>query len=401
MPIAAHMSLRNYFGFSRDAYLVVLYSFFGWLGGNIAWFVLPFYYRSLGMSYSLIGLLFSLSTISQAALLLISGPLSVKVGYKRTIMAALTFFGAGRTLQILLPEFSFLAIASVLFGVGMALEGPALMSLLSEEASDEKRHYLFSLNSALGTIGAGVGMLLGGFLPARVGYKGALEAAFLFILLQFAAISFVSPVLKREAKRIRFERDMAVKLLKFSLPSALIGLGAGITIPYMGVWFNARFGTSLESIGGLFALQQFVMGFMTFLLPMVADRFGSVRTIVGFNGSATLLIAWMPFLPTFPIAAAVYVVRTILMNIVNPIWDSFMMRFFTTDERPTALALRNLSWTLTFGIGQYIGGIIFDRSLVIPFLFTGLFYGLSMVTFWVFFSGEEKPGQPNQPGEVS
>jgi MFS family permease len=401
MFIPAHMGFRNYLRFGRDAYFVVIYSFFGWLGGDVAWFVLPFYYRSLGMSYSLIGLLFSLSTISQAGLLIISGPLSVKVGYKRTIMIALAFFGIGRTIQILLPEFSFLAIASVLFGVGMALEGPALMSLLSEEAEDEDRHYLFSLNSALGTIGAGTGMLLGGFLPARVGYKGTLEVALLFILFQFATISLISPVLKRKAKRVRFERDIAVKLLKFSLPSALIGLGAGITIPYMGVWFNARFGTSLESIGGLFALQQFIMGFMTFFLPMVADRFGSVRTIVGFNGSATILIAGMPFLPTFPVAAAVYVVRTILMNIVNPIWDSFMMRFFSTDERPTALAIRNLSWTLMFGIGQYIGGIIFDRSLVVPFLFTALFYGISMMTFWAFFRGEEKQKLSGQGGEAS
>ncbi|WP_048152518.1 MFS transporter [Palaeococcus ferrophilus] len=383
------MGLRNYLGFSRDAYLVVVYSFFGWLGGNIAWFVLPFYYRSLGMSYSQMGLLFSLSTISQAALLLIAGPLSVKIGYRRTIMTALAFFLAGRLLQILFPEFMFLAIASVLLGVGMALEGPALMSLLSEEASERNRHYLFSLNSALGTIGAGAGMLLGGFLPKTLDYRGTLEVAALFILIQLMAIALVSPVLKREAKRVHFEREMAVKLLKFSLPSALIGLGAGITIPYMGLWFNARFGTSLESIGGLFAFQQFIMGFLTFLLPMIADRFGSVRTIVGFNGSASALIAGMPFIPTFPLAAIVYTVRTILMNIVNPIWDAFMMRFFSVDERPTALALRNLAWTLTFGMGQYLGGLIFDRSLVIPFLLTGSLYGLSMATFWAFFKGEE------------
>lgn len=383
------MGLRNYLDFSRDAYLVVVYSFFGWLGGNIAWFVIPFYYRSLGMSYSHIGLLFSLSTISQAALLLIAGPLSVKIGYKRTIMVALSFFLAGRLLQILFPEFMVLAFASLLLGVGMALEGPALMSLLSEETSDEKRHYLFSLNSALGTIGAGAGMLLGGILPRVLDYRGTLEVAAIFILVQLMAIALVSPVLKREAKRVHFEREMAVKLLKFSLPSALIGLGAGITIPYMGLWFNARFGTSLESIGSLFAFQQFIMGFLTFLLPMIADRMGSVKTIVGFNGSATLLIAGMPFLPAFPLAALVYVIRTILMNIVNPIWDAFMMRFFSVAERPAALALRNLAWTLTFGIGQYLGGRIFDRSLVIPFLLTSVFYGLSMATFWAFFKGEE------------
>lgn len=164
-----------------------------------------------------------------------------------------------------------------------------------------------------------------------------------------------------------------------------------MTIPYMGLWFNRKFGTSLESIGGLFAIQQFIMGLGTFLLPALADRAGSVRTIVAFNGSATLLIAGMPFLPSFPLAALVYIIRTILMNIVNPIWDAFMMRFFSTEERSTALALRNLSWTATFGMGQYIGGVIFDRSLTMPFLITGFLYGgASMATFWALFSKEEE-----------
>lgn len=67
--------MREYFSFSRDAYLVVIYSFFGWLGGgNISWFIVPFYFKSLGMDYSAMGVLFSLSTIAQAALLLFTGP---------------------------------------------------------------------------------------------------------------------------------------------------------------------------------------------------------------------------------------------------------------------------------------------------------------------------------------
>ncbi len=264
-------------------------------------------------------------------------------------------------IQVFLPEFHFLVVASVLLGVGMALEGPALMSLLSEEASDENRHYLFSLNSAMGTFGAAFGTLLGGFLPGVLDgenpYRDTLMVSVSFIFLQLAVISLVHPILDRKGREIKFERETVIKILKFSLPSALIGLGAGVTIPpYMGLWFNRKFGTSLESIGGLFAVQQFVMGLGTFLLPTIADKAGSVRTIVTFNGSATLLIAGMPFLPSFPLAAVVYIIRTILMNIVNPIWDAFMMRFFSTEERSTALALRNLAWTATFGAGQYLGG---------------------------------------------
>lgn len=393
MHKAASMSLQSYRGFSRDAKLLVLYSFIGWLGGNISWFILPFYYKSLEMDFTKIGVLFSLTTIVEALLLLLSGHISVRVGYRRTILTALVAFLGARLLQVFMPFFWSLALASALLGAGMALEMPAFMTLLSGEVHDEKRHYLFSLNSALGTFGAAFGMLLGGFLPRFLDggnpYQMTLLVATLFLPLQFVTVLLVSPLLEREEKKLLLDRPLLMKIFKFSLPSALIGLGAGVTIPYMGLYFNLRFGTSLESIGGLFALQQFIMGFGTFLLPMIADRMGRVKTIVSFNGAATALIACLPFMPTFLIAALIYTIRSILMNIVNPIWDAFMMRFFDREERATAVALRNFSWTSTFGIGQYLGGIIFDRSLAIPFFITGFLYGLSMFSFWLFFKKED------------
>ncbi len=388
------MSLGDYRGFSRDAKLVVAYSFFGWLGGNIAWFILPFYFKALGMDFTDIGTLFSISTIVQSLLLLVSGQISVRLGYKRTVLLALFFYLVARMLQVFFPVFWVLMIASVLLGTGTALEWPALTALLSGETTDEKRHYLFTLNSALGTAGAAFGMILGGALPKILDgsspYRYTLLFTISFLMIQMILIALVSPVLRKEEKRLRIRRNLLIKIAKFSFPNVLIGLGAGVTIPYMGLWFNLRFGTELESIGGLFAIQQMIMAFGMFLMPLVADRIGSVKTVVGFNGSATGLIVALPFAPGFLIAALIYTVRTILMNIVNPIWDAFALKFFTKEERATSIALRSFAWTSTFGIGQYLGGRIFDYSLTVPFFITGILYGLAVLAIWVLFVGYEE-----------
>ncbi|ASJ08513.1 MFS transporter permease [Thermococcus siculi] len=384
------MSLRNYRGFSRDAWLLVVYSFVSWLGGNIAWFIFPFYLKSLGYDYTGIGIVFSLSTLAQASVLLFSGPLGARIGYKRAVLLGLSFILLGRLLQVAYPILIMLAIGGILLGVGMAFEGPSYMALLSGEVSDEKRHYLFSLSSAVGTMGSAVGLVLAGFLPRFLSYREVFALAVLFIPIQMVLVLLVRSVLANSEKSLRLNRELLLRIGRFALPSALIGLGAGITIPYVGLWFNQRFGTSLESIGWVFALQEFIMSLGTFLLPMIADKLGSVKTILSFNGSASLLIAAMPFSPTFYIAAAVYTLRTILMNIVNPIWNSFMMGLFKKEERSTAMALNNLSWTATFGIGQYLGGRLFDVSLTWPFLITALLYALSMAAFWGFFRGETK-----------
>ncbi len=388
------MNLNEYRGFSRDAKLVVAYSFFGWLGGNITWFILPFYFKALGMDFTEIGSLFSVSTIVQSLLLLVSGQVSVRLGYKRTVLLSLFFYMIARMLQVFFPVFWILMIASMFLGMGTALEWPALTALLSSETTDEKRHYLFTLNSALGTAGAAFGMMLGGALPKILGgsypYRYTLLFAISFLIIQMFLIALVSPVLDREEKKLRLRRYLLIRIAKFALPNVLIGLGAGITIPYMGLWFNLSFGTSLESIGGLFAFQQMVMAFGMFIMPLIVDRVGSVKTVVGFNGSATGLIVALPFAPSFLIAALIYTIRTILMNIVNPIWDAFTLKFFTKGERATSIALRSFAWTSTFGIGQYIGGRIFDYSLTVPFLITGALYGMAVLAIWVLFVGYEE-----------
>ncbi len=385
------MSLQNYRGFGRDAWLLVAYSFVSWLGGNIAWFIFPFYLKSLGYSYSGIGTVFSLSTLAQASVLLFSGPLGARLGYRRTVLLGVSLIFLGRLVQVLYPQLVFLALGGVLLGIGMAFEGPSFMALLSGEVDERRRHYLFSLSSAVGTIGSAVGLILAGFLPRYLTYREVFALVLLIIPARLLLVALVKSVLADSEKLLRIDRGLIVRIGRFALPSVLIGLGAGIAIPYVGLWFNQRFGTSLESIGWLFAVQQFIMGLGTFLLPAIADRVGSVKTIVSFNGSASLLIAAMPFSPTFWIAALVYTVRTILMNIVNPIWNSFMMGFFEKEERSTAMALNSLSWTATFGLGQYLGGRLFDVSLTWPFLITAVLYSLSMAVFWAFFR-EEKGG---------
>lgn len=386
------MSLQNYRGFTRDAWLLVVYSFISWLGDNMAWFIFPFYLKSLGFDYTGIGIVFSLSTLAQASVLLFSGPLGTRMGYKRAVLLGISLMLLGRFVQVMYPSIVMLALGGVLIGMGIAFESPSYMALLSGEVSDEKRHYLFSLSSATGTIGSAVGFLLAGFLPGYLSYREVFALALIILPIRFVLVLFVKSVLANTDRRLNVNRKLLLRIGRFALPSALIGLGAGVTIPYMGLYFNQRFGTSLESIGWLFALQQFIMGLGMFVLPMIADRLGSVRTIVSFNGSASFLIAAMPFSPTFIVAAIIYIIRTILMNIVDPIWNAFMMGFFSKEERSTVMALNNLAWTVTYGIGQYIGGRLFDVSLTWPFLITASLYAFSMVVFWNFFSGTETKG---------
>lgn len=61
-------------------------------------------------------------------------------------------------------------------------------------------------------------------------------------------------IFDRKGWEIKFECEIVVKIFKFFFFSVFIGLGVGVIILYMGLWFNRKFGISLESIGGFFVI---------------------------------------------------------------------------------------------------------------------------------------------------
>ena len=69
---------------------------------------------------------------------------------------------------------------------------------------------------------------------------------------------------------------MIVKLL---LPNAIISVGAALLIPYMNVFFRERHHVPDETLGVIFALSSVVTGVATLAAPLLARRFGKVRSV--------------------------------------------------------------------------------------------------------------------------
>lgn len=393
------LTMLKFEEFNRDAKILIALNAIGQLFLQFSFFIMPFYLRALGYSMADMGAFFSLRTFVGGVFFLLAGQISLKIGYKKSLLLGALLGFLGRILQVTAFNYYLLAFGFFLVGVNMGVRQPNFSALLSEEVGDRLRHHAFSISFGLGTMFNALGVLLAGFMPNflettfgitnQLAYRLVLAFSFLQFIFTIPALLIINDV-PVENPKIRWRRELIIKILKFSIPSAIIGLGAGITIPYMQLYFNVRFGTSLASIGSLFAIQQLVMGVGMFSMPIFAERYGSVKTIVGFNGTATGLIITLPFSPSFSIAALIYTIRTILMNIVNPLWDSFMLGFFKSEERATAIALRSFAWTVTFGVGNYIGGQIFEYSLSMPFFITGTLYALSMLSFWFFFRKYER-----------
>lgn len=381
--------------YGRDAKILIGANAIGQLFLQFSVFIMPFYLRALGYGMDEMGLFFSTQTFAGGLFFLIAGKLSLRLGYKRTLILGALLGLVGRLLQVLAINRYVLLLGFFLVGANMGIRQPNFSALLSEEVGDKLRHHAFSISFGLGTIFNALGVLVAGSSPdflmrtfgitEGIAYRLVVSMALLQFALVIPALAIIKDVPVKNP-RINWRRELVVKILKFSLPSALIGLGAGITIPYMSLYFNVRFGTTLAAISGVFFFQQLVMGLGSFILPRLVEKIGPVNVITSFQLIAALLFATFPSIGLFLLAAFLYIVRSILMNIVEPINDSFMMGFFTTEEKATAAGIRRAFSTFMRGLGNYIGGFLFSISLSYPFYTTAGLYVLATIIFYGFFA---------------
>ncbi|HIH72081.1 MAG: Major facilitator superfamily permease [Thermococcales archaeon 44_46] len=385
--------------YNRDAKLLIAANAAGELFLQFSIFIMPFYLRALGYGMDKMGIFFSIQTFVGGLFFLIAGQISLRIGYKKTLLLGAFFGLLGRILQVLALNFYVIALGFFLIGANMGIRQPNFYALLSEEVGEKQRHHAFSISFGIGTILNALGVLIAGFAPgffvetfgitSELAYRLVVSLA----ILQFALVIPILLVIKDvpvKNPRINWRKELVVKILKFSLPSAMIGLGAGITIPYMSLYFNLRFGQTLAVISGVFFAQQLVMGIGSFILPKLVDKIGPVKTISLFQSIAAFLFGIFPSLELFLLAAFVYIIRSILMNIVWPINDAFMMGFFTTEEKATAAGIRRAFSTFMRGLGNYIGGILFSISLSYPFYATATLYVTATLIFYFFFARYNK-----------
>ncbi|MDV3103017.1 MFS transporter [Thermococcus waiotapuensis] len=380
-------------GYSRDAKIIIAANAAGQLFLQFSVFIMPFYLGALGYDMRAMGKFFSVQTFTGGFFFLLAGQISLRIGYKKTLLLSAFLGLIGRLLQVAALNTPVLLLSFFLVGVNMGLRQPNFTALLSEEVGEEKRHHAFSISFGLGTIFNAIGVLVAGFAPGffkglglseGVAYRLVISLTILQFVVVIPALLMISDVPVRNS-RINWNRQLVAKILKFSIPSALIGFGAGITIPYMSIYFNTRFGETLAAISGIFFFQQLAMGLGSFALPRLVNKIGPVNVITSFQSIAAFLFAIFPSIETFLLAAFLYVLRSILMNIVGPINDSFMVGFFSTEEKATAAGIMQAFSTFMRGCGNYVGGLLFATSLSYPFYVTAVLYVTATAIFYAFF----------------
>jgi MFS family permease len=390
--------------FSHNARQYLLFVLLTTLNVGIYGVIFNLYILRLGFGEDFLGLILSLSSISIGLFAVPAAFICDRLGRKRTLLISSALLTISLTSLYNVTSEELLIIFSISYGLAQSLSLVTGGTLLVENSTAYERMHLFSVYYIIYTFSTLSGNMIGGFLPGILADVLSLDpdgvmpyrltlyislAATIFSFLPLVHIHEKSPSKGNSPGQLTAYKSLfntkAVRKMVFIY--CLYGLGWGLSLPYFNVYLDVVFGASSNQIGLIFSVSQLTMIVGYFLVPMLTERLGKIKT------ASVVQVLSIPFLLVFTfgstilIAAFGYVMRYMLMNMANPILNSFKLEIVRAEQRSV---MNSITWMACYtfvGVGTYAGGMMMAGGQnAMPFLTTSMFYALTAGLYYIYFS---------------
>jgi len=142
---------------------------------------------------------------------------------------------------------------------------------------------------------------------------------------------------------------------------ALDSLGGGfLTAAMLSVFFFNRFGVDEAWLGPLFFGARVLNAASHLGAAWLARRIGLVKTMVFTHIPSSLLLLTVPFAPTFPIAAVLFLLREGLVEMDVPTRQSYVMAVVRPEERTFASGVTQLVRTGAWAVAPAFAGAMME-----------------------------------------
>jgi MFS family permease len=401
---------------------------------NVKWLILLASFSAIGYGYIItaitaylpeqgvssvdIGLIIGASGLAMIFCAIPFGILSDRIGRKWILIIGLVGVPVAMLLCALSLDPVYFLVASIVIGIAEGALLSTWNAMIADQTMVDNRDMAFSMSFIVNGCFYGIGLALPILFPTiqdLTGLSSVQVHSGAFVVLMF--ITAISPVsllfllkgYKDKAPGAKLRRGSFLKekskktLVRFSINNTLIGLGAGLIIPLIPTWFFLQYGLPDSVTGPLLALSSLSIAFAALLSSRLSHRFGQVKGIVITQALSTVFMVAIPIMPGAVLAGAMFLIRSALMNMAWPIFDSYMMGIVDKDDRGLASAINSIVWRVPNSVTTFIGGSMLAAGLLsLPFFLAAVIYIIAITAFYLNFRNvkpyEEEPVPP--PSEV-
>jgi MFS family permease len=310
-----------------------------------------------------------------------------RLGRRRTLLTLAILSAVGGALLTLAPTTFTLALAAFVGMVnGMGRDrGAALVveqAVLPATTDDAGRTQAFAWYTVAQDVGHALGSLAAA-LPVvltrltGVGESTALATTvWIYAALNAATVlayARLSPAIEHAAPpRLVVSPATRRILTRISALFALDALGGGfLTTALLSYFFATRFGADAATIGGLFFLARVANALSHLAAARLARRFGLVNTMVFTHIPSSVLLVTVAFAPSFPVAAALFVLREGLVEMDVPTRTSYVMAVVRPEERTVAAGVTSLVRLGAWAVAPAFAGLFMQEGALAAPLVAG------------------------------
>ncbi len=441
--------LRQFGRFQRNARLYLISNALSGVTIGIILVLYNLYLTSLGYGPDFVGLVLFVLTVGIGVAIFPAGICVDRFGGKAILIWASVAIGISGTGQMLFRQPAPLLVSSFLAGVASAFVYVVNAPFLTANSTPAERSHLFSLNIVLTLVTTVFGELLGGVLPLWFratpwlmaplspwfswllasgaeprSYQLALLLAGIIAVPSFfplfllsddrpvprASVSTVQDrVLLRQRVHLMFAqwrphtpvRTLLVRpIVILTVVQVLVGMGAGLFIPYFNLYFVRTLGASSALFGVIDGGANALNAVLTLLAPLLAARIGKIRTITITRMISLPLLLTIGFSHFLPLVAVLYLFRQSSMDMSAGIFQVFSMEAIPRHRRGLANSVYQVAAQASSALTTPLGGVIIARFGYLPVFVCGaILYFIAISILWARFRHSDDEGRKERDEE--
>ena len=193
-----------------------------------------------------------------------------------------------------------------------------------------------------------------------------------------------------------YDWDLIFKAIS---PLILISIGAGLTIPFVNLFFNSVFKFSSSDFSFLGSMTAILVFFSSLMVPTLKQKYGYWMTIVFVQGLSICCLITMALTELFSdsyyalyFAIGAFILRQPLMHMAHPSSNELMMNYVGKRNQELISALSSSLWSASW----FISAKIFEWLRILQFqyyeifLITALLYIVGVILYGIIINQFEK-----------